>query len=228
MGVSVNPPGQPPHTIPQNLTAMATSRAGATTCQSCGPGLVDHDADAATACVQCPSGRYSNNHTAVVTCSGVCAAGHFAPPQSMSVAACTPCALGRIDHDRDPGTPCVACNAGKYANTTAMTACLHCLPGTHSPAIGATKSATCVECAAGWNDADSSPATPCVQCPSGRYSNRKGVANCTGQCSAGTYSRYAPVQYPYTGSIPLHLFNTLTLDAYRPNTGPDRKWQPTA
>jgi hypothetical protein len=113
------------------------------------------------------------------TCSGVCAAGTKLPfkcaegkvstPNRCCAAGsvwngtateCSKCPPGRSDHDSDPATECVLCEAGRYS-TDGAKVCANCPAGTHGLAGGSSQS-------------------ECTACPKGRYdhdANRNPNAN---------------------------------------------------
>jgi hypothetical protein len=75
---------------------------------------------------------------------------------------------------RDPGTPCVPCQAGRFSTST--TACTACPADVGNYAArGSDSIDDCTICAAGEVDADSSARTPCQKCPVGTYAQRAGL-----------------------------------------------------
>eukprot|EP01047_Picozoa_sp_COSAG01_P017230 COSAG01_NODE_908_length_12794_cov_119.794171_2_plen_1484_part_00 len=155
-------------------------------CAVCQLGQYDHDADAATQCISCPAGRFSNL-TGATSCD-VCRPGTYAPAASTGASNCTACHPGQYDHDADAATPCISCPAGRFSSRSgAATSCGGvCQPGTYAPAAS-TRASNCTACHPGQYDHDADAATPCISCPAGRFSSLSGATSC-GVCQSGTYA----------------------------------------
>ncbi len=82
---------------------------------------------------------------------------------------------------------CTSCQAGSFANSTAMSACLLCPVGTRSDEEAATSSSKCLSCGAG-RAAPSPGMSVCSECEAGTYTNGFiGFAECAA-CEPGRYS----------------------------------------
>ena len=162
-------------------------------------------------CTACAAGTYSDT-TNVTTCT-TCTAGTYCATGATSPVAC---GSANWDHDGDAATDCQAhtvcaagqyvtsagtattdqtcdpCAAGTYSDTTNVTTCTTCTPGTYC-ASGATSP---VACGSGTNnfDDDSNAATACLAmktCVEGRFVSVAGSPTtdreCT-DCPAGEFS----------------------------------------
>lgn len=154
-------------------------------CASCIAGMYDHDSNSATPCTPCAAGKFSDAVDAE-ECVGTCVVGQYAPPQSISPAACQSCPAGQADDDSDPSTPCSPCEPGLYSASVGTTACAdRCEePGTEAPS----GSVSCLLCHPGFFDDDNSSATACAPCQPGRFSVTEGAWHCEGTCPNGTFS----------------------------------------
>ena len=78
---------------------------------------------------------------------------------------CSLCPAGQADIDSDPGTPCVTCRPGRYAEHDGQVSCTQCPPGTA--------------------DSDANAATPCTECAVGQYAGAgsAGCHTCNAVCS---------------------------------------------
>eukprot|EP01043_Picozoa_sp_COSAG02_P034390 COSAG02_NODE_2401_length_8945_cov_4.251752_1_plen_597_part_10 len=87
---------------------------------------------------------------------------------------------------RHPGTPCVACPAGKFSITTSM--CEHCpSPGSYADP-GSDSIDDCLACPPGRADSDGDPATPCTICMPGTFSGATGLVGACSFCPSGSIS----------------------------------------
>jgi hypothetical protein len=176
-------------------------------CEVCPVGQVDRDLDPGTPCVACAPGRFANTTGAAGSCPGECAKGTYSGSQTTSD--CVACPPGTSDADLDPGTPCMACVPGRFADATgAVGTCPGaCATGSYSEALGSTTTADCMACPLGTSDADLDPGTPCVACAPGRFANATGTAGtCSGECVAGTYSGWRAT-CQHAGDWDLHLID---------------------
>ena len=145
---------------------------------------MDNDANASTACVQCPPG------TAVTVDKTVGACSLYA------------CPAGTSDTDSDPTTACVACGAGNQATTTGLsgacvpcpagwtdldsnsaTGCLQCEAGSVVTAPG--HAGLCDLCPKGTTDHDRNPATACYVCGAGHEEIEEGLSGPCKLCDYG-------------------------------------------
>ena len=109
---------------------------------------------------------------------------------------------GFVDEDKDAGTPCVGCTAGKYSHRRAVggcqvcglgeeansvqTNCTACAPGKFRSlttscvtcpfgTYSARGSAHCQPCTSGFSDNDADASTACTKCPAGTYSDARSI-----------------------------------------------------
>ena len=130
---------------------------------------------AETPCADCLAGRITN-FTGATSCSLHCAPGMYAAAGS---AKCDQCAIGMIDHDADPGTPCTDCPAGKTSKR-ALT-CEACQADTYS-----TRGGSCISCFPGRFSQPGSTEASLCECPTGTFPERNETnASCV-HCPAGT------------------------------------------
>ena len=127
-------------------------------------------------CHQCPSGgllngTYEQGDLQCVMCEpGAYTAGGSSPE-------CVSCAAGQHDHDRDPGSACKFCPAGRFSNKVGTTECDGICPNATFASKGSTAAADCQSCSACQWDDDNDPGTPCIDTyspPACRYT-RVGV-----------------------------------------------------
>ena len=166
--------------------------AGTDPCTDCEAGkfsIAVGDRLAASGCMACLSGTYSND-TGVTTASGclscpshststagskslsdcVCVAGFEGQP-------CTECLAG--SHKSSDGTEnCTACGLGTYQNATGSTVCVECEAGKYSNSTG---SSACSQCTVG---ADSQVGSVACVCPKGEREDANG------QCLACPKGKY--------------------------------------
>ena len=164
-----------------SCTAGKYAGIASSACANCTAGTVDDDSDAATPCVDCLPGTFSQEGTSIACtdcpdgrfsaaaratsaddCSG-CLPGQYA---ASGAEVCAFCQSGRADEDMDAATECTACSVGKYAGC-GETLCNDCVPGQV--------------------DTDENSATPCTDCVPGQFwvaDNITGVSSCI-QCQAG-------------------------------------------
>ncbi len=152
----------------------------------------------------CPRGFYCSSGTLMGSSSPsfpsrwTCPAAHYCPQGSSAptpcpvgtnsslvgqwdVLACQACPAGSISN---ANTVCTVCASGKYARAD-QGACLSCSPGTFSLTRGASSISTCINCMAGYSNANT-PDKNCTPCDIGEYSDA-GQKACS-PCPAGTFS----------------------------------------
>ena len=200
----VSPTGRSPCTActAPNISNTAP-RVGGTACVSCIPGTTNADNLTSTACVECPSGRFSvvvGAEGAVELVCTACSPGSFS---SSGATNCTLCAPGLSDFDQDAATPCESCTpgrsagvgtpgacpectAGYYAEGTGSPQCTPCLPGTALALAGYHLASGCQVCLAGsYAPAGSSSCHPCVEGTADTDSN---AGTPCFACPTGSYS----------------------------------------
>jgi hypothetical protein len=141
-----------------------------TDCSNCVAGKFSGRGLAATECLTCPVGGYSNTTASYCT---RCEAGKYGKP-SVSV--------------RDnSGNSCLDCPVGKSSlpGAAALTDCIACGPGKFASATG---SPVCADCPAG-TFASSSTSDTCTNCPAGKYSATGAIActTCPVGCSTSAW-----------------------------------------
>ena len=174
------------------VMALSAPDASAPNCAECRAGFADGDSDPGTPCVHCQAGRFSSAVGATECEGALCSPGSYAAPGSTVASDCINCSAGLYDADTDPGTPCVECPSGTYADAAGSTECIGegCWAGAYSP-HGSTSAtaAECIDCRPGYFDSDTNPSTLCEVCPAGRFSAAAGaIAECPGICLPGNYS----------------------------------------
>lgn len=92
------------------------------------------------------------------------------PGWGMTLGACAECAAGRAS----PGDHCVACPAGRHAQSSGASECTACWPGTFSDRMG---TSACSVCAAG-RAQGLRGATGCVDCMAGRFAAGSAASTC--------------------------------------------------
>ncbi|XP_004363858.2 hypothetical protein CAOG_03019 [Capsaspora owczarzaki ATCC 30864] len=122
---------------------------------TCPAGSTDHDG---------LSDTVKHYATPCVTCSP----GQYVPAASVGPCTNFRCAVGTVDHDSDPSTPCLV--AGPGNDTT--------IAGLYGPIAN-------FKVVAGRYDDDSNPSTASIACPAGNYAP-VGSTTCTA-CAAGTW-----------------------------------------
>eukprot|EP01044_Picomonas_judraskeda_P006576 COSAG03_NODE_662_length_6392_cov_2.901001_6_plen_918_part_00 len=185
---------------------------GATDCSSCEVGKTDADSDASTPCVACVPGQYwewTDTAAQCVDCQAgradadddsitpcaLCSIGEYAAARSRTCEQCSE--TGRVDHDANASTPCLAingvctqfceqgaedadcdqltpctdCPQGQFAEggyyIEGETDCRPCAPGSY--ADPGSLPSECVACPAGTADADGNQWTPCQTCLPGTF-----------------------------------------------------------
>ena len=100
---------------------------GSAACSQCTVGQTDHDQSAATPCIDCDAGRFSDSASSDAVCAGVCSTSSYAA--EGSTAGCQDCSPGQYDDDSDVGTPCRLCPANTFAIGVGGTVCESCPEG---------------------------------------------------------------------------------------------------
>ena len=184
----------------------------ATLCVECPVGRFDGDNDPSTPCTDCRTGMFSDA-TGATHCDD-CPAGSHSAAGSSTSSNCTDCALGQVDVDSDPSTPCIDCRTGMFSDVSGATHCDDCPAGSHS-AAGSSTFSSCTDCALGQADVDSDPASPCTICRVGTYSDDGGATQCVA-CAANTSSlpgssscAFAVPTIDHATRVPLSMTSTL-------------------
>jgi hypothetical protein len=118
-------------------TYAGSGSTSAADCQACLPGQYDDDLAAASPCLPCAAGSFTNDP---LHCEEACPVGTYAPEGSFD---CTPCRTGTVDADRSAATTCTACPAGNFS--AGPLHCEGCPVSTYSLA----ESTGCVACPVG-------------------------------------------------------------------------------
>ena len=158
-----------------NCTAGRYSpTSGATACTASPAGFfAPYDSNAEV--LQCPSGTFSGNGSAICT---ACASG-FA--SYINRRGCLACGKGlRALSDQ---SACVPCDKGSFSDTPNNADCTLAPPGRYVAAIGASDTA---KCPAG-SFSSNAGAARCNKCAAGTFASDRGSAICT-QCASGTWS----------------------------------------
>jgi hypothetical protein len=185
-------------------------------CNACSAGKYSNagpGALGATACLNCPKGRYQDT-SGQSTCKS-CPGGKY--QESVGQSSCDSCLPGSylthststgitVDTSRDFWGDCVSCPPGKrgianaYAKSTESTACENCPAGQYQNAYA--RSTSCKNCDAGlWSNSGRTVActTQCDMgyycagdgnkepCPKGKYGDSTGLSECK-NCAAGYYT----------------------------------------
>ena len=170
---------------------------GCTQTASCPPGCYG-TGDAI--CYQCGTGFYK-----AITGTSLCIACASNSGDSCSVCTAATSCTCKVGYTGPNGGTCMACDTGKYKDTTGSLACNDCRLGTYSGTLGATAAATCLACPAnsgttytgvvllsqcfcniGYQGGNGGTCSACV---AGKYKSFMGVNNiqCL-LCAAGKYS----------------------------------------
>lgn len=164
----------------QCVPGTSSSVLAASSCPQCAAGSYA-SAYGATSCTLCAAGKFSAAVGAVAASCGACSAGTYsAVAGATSIAICTDCAAGKTSFNG--ASSCDACVPGSYSISTIF--CDSCAPGKYSTAVGASSSATCINCPVG-NYTGSAMSTSCPACVPPNYC----AAGSTAQppCPAGFY-----------------------------------------
>jgi hypothetical protein len=93
------------------------SNAGATSCESCGPGFYMHESVNLTkSCLECVAGKYSKTGASSIEGCEDCALGFVSREPGMGY--CDPCTPGK--HASQDNAACTACEAGTYSGVAAF------------------------------------------------------------------------------------------------------------
>lgn len=163
------------------------------------------------ACVSCPTGSTTQGRTAVwaqSTYGCMCNKGYSREGTQESYFTptghnCKECAAGKYKHwvsnpydlgqDMDGNWICTgAClpdTIAEFSNRDASQACLPCVAGKYSTALGAITEGVCQECERG-AFSDSPGSTVCSSCPQGTYQGETGATQCTA-CPLNSYTTTA-------------------------------------
>jgi hypothetical protein len=200
------------------------SQAGATQCTDCDDGQEDTgtDGNKATACRDCPIGKYDDDLIASTACK-VCGRGKY--QNAVKKTSCTDCAAGSHNDgaggsntdtagDMDDPTDCVSCGAGTFSAAGAAT-CTDCDVGKYSTTTGATASSTCLDCNAGPNSglttatAGSGKQSDCVFAVT-MYGYVK--ANLTGTCQDECVEWHGELKDNFADAHDVHRLNATGAD----------------
>jgi len=156
---------------------LAGSYLAGSSCSTCPAGTFANAAGL-TACVICPSGRYSA--AGAKECIP-CPVGRYSPDASSGGQqdACAACPLGRYSRgEQDPGgAVCTICEAGKYGfddTAAGSVICRDCAAGEFSDA----GSIACTPCAVGSSCASTTGCSSCAYCPIGKYASSTQQSDC--------------------------------------------------
>ena len=136
---------------------------------------------AATPCVNCANGKYSEAGASVCI---DCPAGKYKATYAAGLTGCTDCSAGKYSVTAGTTVDCTtACEAGKYS-TGGSSSCTDCAAGTYRGTTGATAASDCVACTGFASVAGSSACRAAANCPAGYYKNGLQCLPCT----VGKYS----------------------------------------
>jgi hypothetical protein len=159
-----------------DCSAGKYSLAGASECTRCEAGKYKANVGSGS-CTDCGVNTYSTATGAISisTCQSCPANSQSSPGSTACVSNPTSCLTSQYLS----GTSCVACDDGKYKDTTDTGACTAC-PGSSSSPAGSSTVTSCI-CIAGYTGRDGGTCTSCV---TGTYKTSAGSAGCP-NCGTG-------------------------------------------
>ena len=149
-----------------------TSSAGSTVCIDCGYGDYTGVRLAASTCLACPAGNFSNAPR-VYLCQR-CEPGFIT--SGARSASCTACSPGYFQSQHGQSS-CTACAAGKVSPAYNSSGCAGCAKGKYAGAA----SSACEDCSAGYY-AENKSSSVCVKCSTGvgpTYTSLEGASSCS-------------------------------------------------
>ena len=169
-------------------------------CSACPVGSATNTGigDGASECTLCLPGTYSAieacGSSVVATGCEPCEVGEYSAGNTSTCASCV--AVGLIDHDANPATPCIAagdevctqnCTAGtEDSDCDIDTPCVACASGEYTDGVGQYPDVRCLSCPAGQSDHDAQPETPCETCSPGFYAGFGHAMPCDA-CEGGRF-----------------------------------------
>eukprot|EP01135_Chromosphaera_perkinsii_P005913 Nk52_evm8s371 gene=Nk52_evmTU8s371 len=151
----------------------------------------------ATACVQCPAGKYCVEGS--TTDGTTCAAGFYCPAETGHMRQ-FPCPGGTYGDNTGftSSGQCKTCTVGHYCPdghaTYSSSAPVPCPPGSYNPNVGSASSANCLACTARQACPSAGQSSVTDSCAEGYYCPEGTAAKKSHPCYPGTYSQATNLQ----------------------------------
>ena len=147
----------------------ANTALAATSCVACEKGKWS-DSIAGTSCTNCLAGQYNDQtaSTSIDACID-CTAGRYSTVggAAISSAVCNICRVGAATNTPSRATSCEDCEMGKYNPHKEQVSCTSCLTGTYLPSTGSVASTQCLLCEIGKASDVIGLGTNCADCTPG-------------------------------------------------------------